>query len=519
MRYAIGAAVIGLLAVSYVSADSVTATTPPAANPDQDELSRPGAILIARWYALLDDKSAASIEALGTPEKSHSKLYHAMIFSAPTLRNALAQANDLKDVLATGREVDFGKSQPWDKRLEIGDSFFIRLMARSPRRVTLEIDPSSPPVFDAFDPPDPNSVHIVLNHPDLKLRLTELPQAGTATTQPSEQAIMYDGPLKAGEALGFFGTFTAASGTNYHHLVVWEVFRAEEWESPSFQGGASGIPTDWWIANGPQKMRTLADIAVVWASRAKHKPDDPPAAFSETLPNGAGVKLLGLCQPGKFNFCWWDAAGDPIDAPMHTGLSAYGPRDFGLHYAIEIHDSTTEPNTPMPTGDDRPIDSQWRLFATSVPRSGQSTFILGEGPWKQIGELNSDQPLQVDKITYTIASKREQGDNRFRVVYNRSVSSDEMMALTVVSDQGNEIGSNAGPFVNTGTNLQSASATFTKLSLDHVKTFHLWLRKAHVVTFPDFAQSPNQTPPATVTHDQVVAAAAILKAAQPVSAQ
>jgi hypothetical protein len=173
----------------------------------------------------------------------------------------------------------------------------------------------------------------------------------------------------------------------------------------------------------------------------------------------------------------------------------------------------------MPTGDDRPVDSQWRAFSTAVPRSGQLTFILGEGPWTQIGELNSEQPLQVDKITYTIASKRDQGDDLFRVDYRRSASSNDLMALTAVSDGGSEIGSRAGPFMNEGINTRSGSAMFSKLSLDHVKTFHLWLRKGHVVTFADFAQSPNERPPATVTRDQVVAAAAILRAAQPASPQ
>jgi hypothetical protein len=520
MRYVITAAVIGLLAVSSVSADGVPATTQPAANPDQDELSRPGAILVARWYALLDDNAATAVKALGTPKESDSKLYHAMLFKAAALRDAIAHANSRKEVLATGREVDFGKSQPGDNRMEIDPSFFIRLMARSPRRVTLEFDPSTPAVFDQFDPPDQDSVHIVLQHPDLKLTLTELPKKANSATQPSEQAIMYDGSLKAGEALAFFGTFTAASGTNYHHLVVWEAFRAEEWEASSFVGGASGIPTDWWIANGPQKMRMLADVAVVWASLAKHAPEDPPPAFSVILPNGAGVKLLALSRPARYSFCCWDAVGDPIDNPMHPGLSSFGTRDSGLHYTAEFHDSTSEANTPMPTGDDRPLDSQWwRPFSTAVPPSGQLTFILGEGPWKQIGELNSNQPLQVDNITYTIASKSGQGDDRFRVEYRRSVSSNELMALTAVSDEDSEIGSNAGSFVNDGTNKRLASATFSKLSLDHVKIFHLWLRKGHVVTFADFAQSPNERPPATVTHDQVVAAAAILRAAQPGSAQ
>ena len=46
-----------------------------------------------------------------------------------------------------------------------------------------------------------------------------------------------------------------------------------------------------------------------------------------------------------------------------------------------------------------------------------------------------------------------------------------------------------------------------------VKMFHLWLRKGHVVTFANFALSPNVRPPITVTRDEVLAA---IKNPQPV---
>jgi RNA polymerase sigma factor (sigma-70 family) len=502
------------------AADDNPATTGPAvrgpaANSDRNEPGE-GGILVARWDALLDDKSAGPIEALGTPQKSDSKLYQAMMFDAQALRGALAEARGQRDLFATARDVNFGKSRPWDKHIEIDPSFFINLIARTPKRVWLQSNEHSEAVFDRFDPPDQNSIHIVLNHPNLMLQLTELPQRGTPTTQPGEQAIMFDGALKPGEAVGFLATYTGASGTKYHHLVVWEAFRAEDWQTSSFELGASGIPTNWWIANGPQKMQALVDIALVWASRAKHAPDNPPSAFSVILPNGAGVKLLGLSRPSKFNFCWWDPAGDPIAAPMGTNLSSFGRRDTGLHYTAAFHESTTEPFMPMPIGRNRPIYSQWRMFSTGVWGSGL-TFILGEGPWKKIGELNEGQPLQVDKITYTITSKN--GDaNYVEVEYSRSASSNDVMALTAVLADGSEIGSDPDS-LNEGTDNRNGGAFFSNLSAYHVKTFHLWLRKGHVVRFTDFAESPNGRPPATVTHDQVVAAAAVLRAQQPASGQ
>jgi hypothetical protein len=504
-KWFISLAIIFATRITF-AADNTPATQPA---PDNDELTRPGSILVARWDALLNDKSADAIESLGTPKQSDSKLYHALIFDAAALRGALNKSHASRDTLATGRGVAFGKSFSPNDPLEIDPSFFIRLMARGSKRVTLEIDQSTPAVFDRFDPPAQNEVHIVLQHPDLKLTLTELPQKNTPATQPAEQSIIYDGPLKPGEALGFLGTYTGESGTNYHHLVVWEAFRAESWQASSFQGGASGVPTDWWIANGPQKMRTLADIALVWAARAKHAPDAPPAAFSVVLPNGAGVQILGFSRPSKYNLCWWDGAGDPI-APMHTNIGSYGARDTGLHYTIQFHASTSEPNTPLPTGSDSPRDQDWQMVSAAVRTTGPIKFVLGEGPWKQLGEINSDTPLKVDNVTYTITNKDSRGDRFARIQYTRTASSNDLMALTAVSNDGSEVGSFAGAFAIDAINTRTGVAMFNNLALDQVKTFHLWLRKGHIVTFNDYAQSPNQNPPPSVTPDEVLAASKIV---------
>jgi len=421
----------------------------------------------------------------------------------------VTQASAKGDVVAKSFQVDFGKPFVRDGSLQIGISFFINLMARNPKRVTLRSDSSSPPVFDEFDPPDRDSIHITLKHPDLKLKLSESTPTPNADAPEGEQSIIFDGQIKAGQAVAFIGTFTGASGTLYHHLVVWEAFRAEKWEVWSFQGGSSGISCDWWIRNGPAKMRTLADIAVVWASRAKHAANDPPVAYSVTLENGATVKLLGLCRPERYNFCWWDGAGDPIDAPMQIGLLPGNIRTPSLRYGMEIHGATTEPDTPVPANSEfAPFHSGPSLFVSSVPASGEIKVNVGIGPWKQIGECNSDKPLVVDRITYTITRKEPQGDNDFYVLYKRSAEKNDIMALTAISNDGSEVGSREGPIVNDGVNTKTDSATFRNLSMDQVKTFHLWLRTGHVVSFADFATSPNEKPPESVTREEVLAASA-----------
>jgi hypothetical protein len=495
MRHGIAAVIIGLFAVACAFADTSAPATRPGTNADQDELLRPGSILVARWNALLDHQSAASIEALGTAQQSESRVYQAMTMSASALRNALAEARSRKGVLATGSTVDFGKSESGDNQLKIGQPLAVQLVVRTPRRITLQSDWSG---FDAFDPTDRNSVHIVLKHANLGLQLSEEPQKPNAATEPSEQSIMYDGRLKPGEALAFLGTFTDASGTNYHHLVVWEAFRAEGWEAPNIGREGSGISAEWWIKYGPAKLRALADVAAVWASRAKHAPDDPPAAYSVVLDNGAGARLLGFCEPSNYNFCWWDPAGNPIDAPMHMGLQSFGLRR-PYTYAIEIRGSTTEPETPLPPANGKKAAADWKLTIAGFRPSDRIETILGVGPWKDVGELNQDQSLTVDNVTYNMATM---GGVRFKYArLQRNVSSNDRMTLSLVSDDGNEIGpdwTDNGP--------KGAEVGFSRLPQSGVKMFHLWLRKGHVVTFADFALSPNVRPPIAVTRDEVLAA-------------
>jgi hypothetical protein len=176
---------------------------------------------------------------------------------------------------------------------------------------------------------------------------------------------------------------------------------------------------------------------------------------------------------------------------------------------MEIHGATTEPDTPVPADPQQaPFQSSSTLFAPSVPAPGEIKVDIGIGPWKQIGECNSDKPLVVDRITYTITRKERQGDHEFYVLYKRSAERNDIMALTAISNDGSEVGSREGPIVNNGVNAKTDSATFRNLSMDQVKTFHLWLRTGHVVRFADFATSPNEKPPESVTREEVLAASA-----------
>ena len=339
-------------------------------------------MLVARYDAILDDKTAAALDGIGTPQPSGCKLYHAVLFSASSLRKALIEARTHKGILTSVRDISFAKSKPGDSRLTMGRPFWVELYFQKPTR--MEFQTANTGENDAFDAPDGNGVHIVVNHPSLEMKINNEPQR----TDPADQAIIYDGHVQPGQALTFVATYTTDSSANYHHLVIYEPFRADGWEQPEIGSGGSGLSGDWWIANGPQKLRTLADVAAFWASRAKHAPDDPPAAWSVILPNGAGVHLLGFCNPKQYGFCWWDPAGDPIGAPIHLGLQSWNPRR-PYTYAIQIRGSTTEPETPVPPARIQPSDGDWQLSFSALPPSHEIKIILGEGPWKTTRRIDS----------------------------------------------------------------------------------------------------------------------------------
>lgn len=216
------------------------------------------------------------------------------------------------------------------------------------------------------------------------------------------------------------------------------------------------------------------------------------------LDNGAGVRLLGFCEPSKFNFCWWDPAGDPIDAPMHIGLQSNSQRS-PYSYAIEVRGSTTEPETPLAPAMGEQGDADWKLSVMGLRTLHQIEAIVGVGPWKQVGELNFDKPLTVDSVTYKMTTPG--GDWLNLVTLHRSLSSDDLMTVTVVSIDGKEIRP-----VWTDCGGEEGDMDFSDPRRSKVKTFHLWLRKGHVVTFANFALSPNVRPPITVTRDEVLAA-------------
>jgi hypothetical protein len=495
MRRQLSAALIALFFVSRALADAGP-TTQPAPTPDPEELNHTGAIIVARWDAIIDDKTAAAINSLGSPQPSNSELYDPLLFSASGLRTTLSQAGTHKGILATYRDITFAKSQPGDARLTMGRPFFVQLTIQKPQRIEFQ---SNMGEYDSFDPPDKNGLHIVLNHPSLHLHVKEQADQPFNQSETAEHAIVYDGHVQPGQALALLGTYTAASGTNYHHLVVYEPFHADGWEQPEISNGGSGITADWWITNGPQKLRQLADIAAVWASRAKHAPDDPPANYSVILDNGAGVRLLGFCNPKQYGFCWWDPNGEPIDAPRHMGLQGLGGRT-PYTYAIETRGSTTEPEKPLSSTDEGQSSTDWNLSIQGLRPSHEIQLTLGVGPWKQLGELNQDQPLTIDNITYKLTDTSNDKWLQFMSI-QKSVASDDIIDLTLVSKDGKETNS-----YWIGQSSQGAEVQFAHANNANVKIFHLWLRKSHVVTFTGFALSPNIRPPTSVTRDQVLAA-------------
>ena len=109
------------------------------------------------------------------------------------------------------------------------------------------------------------TVHIHMDDPDFASTIQERTDEWRTTTD-SGHSIEYDGDLSPGQAIAFLGKIPGPSGTPHYELIVIEAFNttAHEIDSVGMTYGA-----DWWLQNGPAKLRRMGDAAWVWESHAK----------------------------------------------------------------------------------------------------------------------------------------------------------------------------------------------------------------------------------------------------------
>src|ERR1019366_8823442 len=118
---------------------------------------------------------------------------------------------------------------------------------------------------ETYDSPDAGHIHINLNYTQFNRQLLEGNNGQVRFTPLENKAsIIYDGQLSPGDALAFSGTFKGGDKIEYRHMIVWEVFKADQRYQQNFQVMQD---SERWCQFGPKTIRDDADIALVWEAQ------------------------------------------------------------------------------------------------------------------------------------------------------------------------------------------------------------------------------------------------------------
>ena len=470
-----------------------------AANPPKE------IVQLARWDVLLNDSGLDTIKQLESkPVQTGSKVYDAMLCNAAALRGVVAQAKQAGGVDNVAQSMTFAQNRGGPQHLRS-----LHFDYQSGREIAVAIHGSAEGWGQVKAVGD-DQVQLKLNYPVVKIEVRE-PQAGTRGPESSEQSILYDGQLGAGESLAFIGTFTTPSQNPCYHLVVWEAFKAAPWQ---MENGQRLEDIDWWCQNGPESLQKVANQAVVWAAAAKHEASQVPPGFEQKLEDGKVVAAVGMCQLDQWPFCWWDGLGQPVAAPQMVGVNWYALR-HPFWAALTLRGPEQAWSEITPTGhpsENRDDDSRGHgpyeiSEAFTVDQPGGIVVGIGVGPWQQVGQINVGGSIAVDGTTYRLQRTWQMGDNSFRAEFSSNHGSENLVTLTAVLQDGSEVDpiSYSLPQMTTDRR-NNRMPRFNGVPLSEVKSFHVWKRKRQWVTINGFAAQPEKPPTADVPAAQLAAA-------------
>jgi len=472
----------------------------PASRPELRET-----VQLAQWDVLLNESGLDTIKQLESkPVQTGSKVYEAMLCNAAALRWAVAQAKQAGGVDNVAQSMTFTQNRGGPQQLQ--PLYFNYQWDRETTVAIRGIAEGWGQVKAVGD----DQVHLRLNYPQVRIQVRE-PQPGTSGPESSEQSILYDGQLGAGESLAFIGTFTTPSQNPCYHLVVWEAFKAAPWQMETVRMLQD---VDWWYQNGPEGLQKTANQAVVWAAAAKHEASQVPPGFEQKLEDGKVVAAVGMCQLDQWPFCWWDGLGQPVAAPQMVGVNWYALR-HPFWAALTLRGPEQAWSEITPTGhpsENRDDDSRGHgpyeiSEAFTVDQPGRIVVGIPVGPWQQVGQINVGGFIAADGTRYRLQQTWPAGDNGFVAQFYSNYGSENLVTLTAVLQDGTEVdpASYSVPAMVT-IRRNDVNPQFNRIHPSQVKTFHVWKRKRQWVTINGFAAQPEEPPTADVPAAQLAAA-------------
>jgi hypothetical protein len=485
----VGFLVMVVLTASARAADSSAATQP---------TSRPAAVLqVVRWDILLRDAGDDLVKQLDNQfVQTKSQFYEATVYDAASLRGTIAEGTATGGLADSSQSLNFTQNTLARSDSQMQGFWF---NGAGGRDINVGYNGNGNGSQEMIDQGN-DQVSLKLNLSGIHLNVYEQNRSGDQTPPP-DASILFDGTLKVGQALVFENGYVGGSGETYHHLMVWEVFKAEPWQMRYFSLIGDSL---WWCQNGPEAVMKMADVAEVWAAHAAHDAAIIPDGFEKKLEDGKTIDLAGVGRMDTYPFCWWDGTGNAINRQPYPQMQRY--RIESPHFAsIEVHSDEAgwKLQTPLGTseGDQRP-GKYLAQDTFDIDEQGKVSVGVPVGPWKMLGETNPGDTKQVNNVEYRFRFAGQDGDDVYCRFYAQQDVTD-CVTLTAVLKDGSELDP-AYLDQNIDRNWGGNGAQFRNIKIEQIKTYHLWVRKRQWVTFENLPGAPIRTPDMNPSAAQVL---------------
>ena len=474
----------------------------------------PGDVRVARWDVILNDNGLESVDSTDNSVVHTSSVgYSGAIFNADALRAAVNAAQAVGGL--EGGSQSMAYTQIFGNGMYNMQQLYFNYFQGQGAHVGLQGNALG---TETYDSPDAGHIHINLNYTQFNRQLLEGNNGQLRFTPLENKAsIIYDGQLRPGDALAFSGTFKGGDKIEYRHMIVWEVFKAEQRYQQNFQVMQD---SERWCQFGPKTIRDDADIALVWEAQAKHPASTVAPKWEQTLEDGKKVRLIGVTRTDKWLYCWWDADGQPIENHDWISFNKYY-QNQPVWFSVEVTGPAEEWKRQTPTGNPGfnrgQLTNPFRINTSmAAEQAGQAVVGVPVGPWEQIGEIKKGGLIKVGNTTFRLRDVQSPSPNYMYAQFfpeRGNMNSDEIVTLSAVGQDGTEVDTNSSPSI-TGKNYGTPLPNFQGMSLKNLKTFHVWKRKQQWVTFSGFAQQPLTPPKDHVTAEEISAAKELQDKAQ-----
>jgi hypothetical protein len=268
-----------------------------------------------------------------------------------------------------------------------------------------------------------------------------------------------------------------------------------------------------WIKfnNVSLKPGFITRVQVVTSSTPDVKKEHEPV-FTSTLPDGATVELVGVCEHPSKGRQWWRPDGSLIDkAPYktmdsrlkrHKGYSDYefvlrlkGPSDTSYKWQIPGGKQGTDTGAPIDEHGNRVSDL--RVYTTNQPEDKKTALVrigISADKWKTL----ASNPVNIPEETYTL----EDGENA--VAFGRAYEKEDQtivplthtlnrglekkaLRLIAVTKNGKEI---RGGLWGRGGNILSSNTYVFNLPLRDIKEFRFQNRTYQWIEFKNVSLRP-----------------------------